>query len=89
MGENDQMSGSGAAPEIAAMSFEQALGELEQIVSRLEQGKITLEDAINSYERGAALKRHCEAKLREAAERVEKISVDPAGAVTAAPFRTA
>ena len=85
MGENDQMSGSGAAPEIAAMSFEQALGELEQIVSRLEQGKITLEDAINSYERGAALKRHCEAKLREAQAKIEKIVMTPAGEIASQP----
>ena len=55
-----------ASVPIPSMSFEQALGELEQIVQRLEQGKIPLEDAINAYERGAALKQHCEAKLREA-----------------------
>ena len=63
--------------EIATMSFEDALAELEAIVTRLEQGKSTLEDAISSYDRGAALKRHCEAKLREAQEKVEKITLDP------------
>ena len=74
---------------IGAMSFEQALAELEQIVARLEQGKIALEDAINAYERGAALKQHCEAKLREAKERVDKISVGPDGAVSTVPFAAA
>ena len=74
---------------IGTMSFEQALAELEQIVARLEQGKIALEDAINAYERGAALKQHCEAKLREAKERVDKISVGPDGAVSTVPFAAA
>jgi exodeoxyribonuclease VII small subunit len=61
------------APEISAMSFEQALAELEQIVARLESGQAPLDDSIRLYERGAALKAHCEAKLREAQLRVEKI----------------
>jgi exodeoxyribonuclease VII small subunit len=66
-------------PDIASLSFEQALGELEAIVSRLEQGKANLDDAIGAYERGAALKRHCEAKLREAREKVERITLDATG----------
>ena len=82
-------SSSSDGPPIPAMSFEQALAELEQIVARLEQGKIALEDAINAYERGAALKRHCETKLREAKERVDKISVGPDGSVSATPFAAA
>ena len=82
------MTESGTADEIARLSFEQALAELEQIVSRLEQGKMPLEDAINSYERGAALKRHCEAKLRAAAERVEKISIGTDGSVGTVPFQS-
>ena len=68
-------------PDIAAMSFEDALQELETIVRRLEEGKSTLDEAISSYERGALLKRHCEAKLREAQARVEKIVLGPEGPV--------
>jgi exodeoxyribonuclease VII small subunit len=63
----------GLPPDIAAMSFEVALAELEAIVKRLEAGNAKLDDAISSYERGALLKRHCEAKLREAQSRVDKI----------------
>jgi exodeoxyribonuclease VII small subunit len=59
--------------DIAAMSFEDALAELEQIVKRLEEGKGKLDEAISSYERGAQLKQHCEAKLGEAQARVDKI----------------
>ena len=59
--------------DIAAMSFEAALAELEAIVKRLEVGNAKLDDAISAYERGALLKRHCEAKLREAQSRVDKI----------------
>lgn len=61
--------------DIAAMSFEDALAELEMLVKRLEDGKARLDDAIGAYERGALLKRHCETKLREAAARIEQISV--------------
>lgn len=71
--------------DIAAMSFEDALAELEQIVRHLEDGKSRLDDAIASYERGAALKRHCEAKLREAQAKIEKISLGPDGAPNASP----
>jgi exodeoxyribonuclease VII small subunit len=60
-------------PEIAALSFEDALAELEAIVRRLEKGEGKLDEAIQSYERGALLKRHCETKLREAQARVDKI----------------
>lgn len=60
-------------PDIAAMSFEVALAELEAIVKRLEAGNAKLDEAISAYERGALLKRHCEARLREAQARVDKI----------------
>ncbi len=50
--------------DIAGLSFEQALEQLEEIVKRLEAGQGKLDEAIDSYERGAALKRHCEAKLK-------------------------
>ena len=65
--------------DIAALSFEQALAELEQIVARLESGQAPLEDSIGMYERGAALKAHCEARLAAARLRVEKIVVGAAG----------
>jgi exodeoxyribonuclease VII small subunit len=71
--------------EIAAMSFEDALGELELIVRRLETGNAKLDEAIAAYERGALLKRHCEAKLREAQSRVDKIVVSADGAISAEP----
>ncbi len=72
--------------EIAAMSFEDALSELEQIVRRLETGNAKLDEAIAAYERGALLKRHCEARLREAQSRVEKIVVGADGTVSAEPL---
>ena len=65
--------------DIAVLSFEQALAELEQIVARLESGQAPLEDSIGMYERGAALKAHCEARLAAARLRVEKIVVSTTG----------
>ena len=58
---------------VSSLSFEDALGELERIVRGLEGGQQKLEDAISSYERGTALRRHCEAKLGEAEARVQAI----------------
>jgi exodeoxyribonuclease VII small subunit len=74
-------------PDIAKLSFEEALAELEQIVRRLEGGTGKLDEAIQSYERGALLKRHCEAKLREAQARVDKIVVGPDGGVSTEPAK--
>jgi exodeoxyribonuclease VII small subunit len=68
--------------EIASLSFEDALRELEAIVQQLERGQVKLDEAIASYERGALLKRHCEAKLAEARAKVEKIVLTAGGAVT-------
>lgn len=65
--------------EIAKLSFEDALAELEQIVRRLEGGSGKLDEAIAAYERGALLKRHCDAKLREAQARVDKIVIGADG----------
>lgn len=59
--------------DIPSMSFEDALAALEAIVRGLESGQQKLEDAITAYERGAALKKHCEAKLAEADARVQAI----------------
>jgi exodeoxyribonuclease VII small subunit len=70
--------------DIAKMKFEDALSELEKIVKELEEGKVELDGAIEKYERGAALKRHCEAKLTEAQARIEKITRN-AGGITAEP----
>jgi exodeoxyribonuclease VII small subunit len=77
----------GVPPDIAAMSFEEALAELEQIVRRLEGGQVKLDEAILSYERGAQLKRHCERKLNEAQQRVDRIVIGPDGAVTSEPVK--
>jgi exodeoxyribonuclease VII small subunit len=79
------MSNSTVPPDIAAMSFEEALSELEQIVKRLEEGKGKLDDAIASYERGAQLKRHCEDKLNEAQRRVDRIVKGADGSLSTEP----
>ena len=68
-----------AAKPVGDMSFEAALKELETIVGRLEQGEVDLEDSIALYERGQALKAHCEAKLKAAEGRLEKIVQGAAG----------
>ncbi|EDP61488.1 exodeoxyribonuclease VII, small subunit [alpha proteobacterium BAL199] len=74
----------GAAPEtdIEALSFEDALKELERIVETLERGQGALDDAIAAYERGARLKKYCQAKLEEARLKVEKIKLDESGQPT-------
>ena len=72
--------------DVADMSFEQALDELEDIVRRLESGEIDLDGAIQAYARGAALKRHCDQKLRQAEQRVSRINVADDGTVTAEPI---
>jgi exodeoxyribonuclease VII small subunit len=73
--------------DLAEMSFEDALAELEGIVRRLEGGQVKLDDAIQSYERGAQLKRHCERKLNEAQQRVDRIVIGSDGAVTVEPAK--
>ncbi len=60
--------------DIAAMGFEEAMKELEGIVRDLEGGNVKLDDAVKFYERGAALKLHCESKLADARTKVEKIT---------------
>jgi exodeoxyribonuclease VII small subunit len=71
--------------DIAKLSFEDALKELEDIVRTLESGKGKLDDAITAYERGSALKRHCERKLAEAEARIEKIALSADGTVRSEP----
>lgn len=68
-----------AAADIAGLSFEQALAELERIVAELESGQAPLERSIEMYERGATLKAHCERRLEAARLRVEKIIVGAQG----------
>ncbi|NIA70128.1 exodeoxyribonuclease VII small subunit [Pelagibius litoralis] len=70
--------------DIQKLSFEEALDELKAIVAKLEQGQGALDTAIDDYDRGAALKRHCDTKLREAQAKIEKISLSADGSVGAA-----
>jgi exodeoxyribonuclease VII small subunit len=70
--------------EITGLSFEKALAQLEDIVSRLEGGKVDLEESIKLYEKGEALKKHCEEKLKLAEARIEKITLDKQGKPTGA-----
>ncbi len=66
------------------MTFEQAMAELEQVVGKLERGDVALDDSIALYERGAALKKRCETKLKEAEEKVAAITLDADGNATGA-----
>jgi exodeoxyribonuclease VII small subunit len=64
---------------VADMTFEQAMAELEQVVGRLERGDVALDESITLYERGAALKKRCDSKLKEAEEKVAAITLDADG----------
>jgi exodeoxyribonuclease VII small subunit len=68
--------------DIAQMPFEKAMAELEQIVQRLEAGRVDLEESITIYERGEALKKRCEALLKQAEARIEKITLNAQGQAT-------
>ncbi len=70
--------------DVAALPFERALAELEQIVDQLEKGSVALEESIAIYARGQALKAHCENLLRNAEQRIEKITLGPDGRPTGA-----
>jgi exodeoxyribonuclease VII small subunit len=80
-------SASNISADIASLSFEEALTELEKLVKQLEDGKAKLDDAIKAYERGAMLKRHCETKLREAQAKIEQITVSADGVISTKPFQ--
>ena len=67
---------------ISEMTFEQAMSELEKIVTELERGDVPLEDSISLYEKGAELKKRCETKLKEAEQKVAAINLDEEGSVT-------
>ncbi|MCA0271238.1 MAG: exodeoxyribonuclease VII small subunit [Proteobacteria bacterium] len=65
--------------DISALSFEEAMKELEGVVRDLESGNVELEKSISLYEQGARLKAHCEKKLKEAEEKVARITLGPDG----------
>ena len=75
-----------ALPDVGTLSFEAALKQLEEIVTKLERGDVPLEESIAIYERGEALKKRCEALLAQAEERVEKIRAQEGKAVGVEPF---
>ncbi len=64
---------------VADMSFEEAMAELETLVNKLESSQVALDDSIRLYDRGAELKRHCEAKLKAAEEKVAQITLGANG----------
>jgi exodeoxyribonuclease VII small subunit len=68
--------------DVRTLSFERAMEELESIVTRLEGGKVPLEESVTIYERGESLKRRCEELLRQAEARVDRITTDADGRVT-------
>jgi len=68
--------------DVASMSFEQAMAELEQVVRDLEGGDVPLDQSITLYERGAVLKKHCEAQLKQAQEKVEALTLSETGQPT-------
>ncbi len=72
--------------DIAGLSFEDAMAQLEAIVRDLESGKGKLDDAVGAYDRGVRLRRHCDAKLAEAQAKIDKIVAGPNGAVGTEPF---
>ena len=74
-----------APADISALSFEAALEELESIVQKLEGGEVELEKSIALYQRGAALKAHCEARLKDAQLKVDKIVIGADGKPDAEP----
>ena len=71
-----------ALPDIASLPFEAAMKELEAIVDQLEKGSVSLEQSIAIYERGAALKTHCDGLLKHAEARIEKITLGAGGKPT-------
>ncbi|MCF6198548.1 MAG: exodeoxyribonuclease VII small subunit [Hyphomicrobiaceae bacterium] len=73
------MTAQSEAIAVNKMSFEQSLKELEEIVSRLEQGNVELERSISIYERGESLRKHCDELLKRAEAKVEKITLDATG----------
>lgn len=73
--------------DVKNMTFEAALGELEEIVRKLESGQAPLEESITTYERGVSLKQYCESKLQDARMKIEQISLNPDGQAQTAEFQ--
>lgn len=73
------------AKPVSEMTFEEAMAALEQVVNQLERGEVALEESIALYERGAALKAHCAAKLKAAEEKVELIRAQEGRATGTTP----
>lgn len=76
----------GEAAKVEELSFEAALAELETIIRDMESGKSPLEESITAYERGIALKKHCDQKLKEAQAKIDKITIDENGIVGTEPL---
>jgi exodeoxyribonuclease VII small subunit len=72
-------------PDIVKLPFEEAMAELEKLVQRLEAGQVKLDEAMDAYERGSLLKRHCEAKLNEAKAKLERIGQNADGTLSTSP----
>ena len=72
--------------DIPALSFEEALAELEALVRRMESGTVRLDEAVTAYARGPQLRTHCAMKLEQARLRVDQITSDSAGALSLVPF---
>ena len=85
---NDTSKAQTGNADLATISFEEALRELEGIVASLERGDVSLDDAIAAFERGTSLKAHCQARLEEARMKVEQIRLpaDGEAPVSATPF---
>lgn len=85
---NDTSESRAGSASLATISFEEALRELEGIVASLERGDVSLDDAIAAFERGTALKAHCQARLEEARMKVEQIRIPADGGApeSATPF---
>ena len=75
-----------AAPAAKELSFEGGLKELEDIVTKMEAGQVSLDDAVRLYERGMALQKRCQKQLEEARLRIEKIALKDDGELTLQPF---
>ena len=75
--------------DIAALPFEEALAQLETIVRQLESGQGRLDESIAAYERGALLRQHCTAKLKEAEAKIERIAVAADGSLATLPVENA
>ena len=67
---------------VEEMSFEEAMAELDRVVTQMDRGEVTLEESIKLYERGKVLEKRCEAKLKEAEEKVEQLTLDTNGKPT-------